>query len=249
MTGERKKNEAESTSSRILGATLATTAIKPLVVAYKPLLPPAAPVGWDAAVAAYHRQPSDQALDLMQATYQHSKEPRLAETVLSVAIGKDTPMFVRHLAIALFVDRRLLEADHFATRWTALEPENFYAHNLKAIICVERLQLRTAIDHYNRMGPMRPDSIEVARLRLMLYLRTDQLGNAQEHARMFVMYPDLTPMDILLVAETGIRACDPDLVSAAVLRRPSPYNERTEHLLREVARCGLLGTLAARVAA
>lgn len=248
MSGERKKNEDEAASSRILGPTLATTAIKPLV-AHRASRPPAAPVSWEAAVAAYRRQPSDQALNLMQATYQHGKAPRLAEVVFPVAIGKDTTMLVRHLAIALYVDRRLLEADHFAARWTVLEPESFDAHNLKATICIERGQLRTATEHYNSMGPMRPDSIEVARLRLMLYLRMEQVGNAQEHARTFLMFPNLTPTDVLLVAETGIRACDPDLVSAAILRRHSPYNQRYEQSLREVARCGLLRTLAAKAAA
>jgi hypothetical protein len=206
-------------------------------------------VTWEAAVAEYRRNPSDHALNLVQATYQHSKTPRLAEVVLPVAIGKTAAMFVRHLAIALYVDKRLLEAEHFADRWTALEPDSFDAHNLKALVSLERGDLRSAAAHYNLMGPMRPDSIETARVRLMLYLRTNRLGEAQLHAQTFLMFSNLTPADILLVAETGVRACDPDLVSAAVLRRHAPYNQRGEHSLREVARVGLLRAFTAKVAA
>jgi hypothetical protein len=72
-----------------------------------------------------------------------------------------------------------------------LEPASFDAHNLKAIICIERGELRTAAEHYNQMGPMRPASIEVVRLRLMLYLRMNQLANAQEHAPALLEFPKL----------------------------------------------------------
>jgi hypothetical protein len=207
-----------------------------------------APMTWDVAVAQYRRRPSDHAFNIMGATYRHERTPALAEVVFPIAIGHKSAMFMRHLATALFVDRRLLEADHFAGQWLALEPDSFDAHNLKATICVERGDLRTAADHYNKMGPMRPFSIEVARIRLMLYLRTNQLACAQEHARQFLTFPNLTPLDVLLVAETGVRGRDPDLAGSAVLRRSAPYNERGEQMLREVARIGLLYTLAAKAA-
>jgi len=201
---------------------------------------------WDAAVAEYRRQPSDHAFNLMGATYRDVKTPTLAEVVFPIAIGHNSAMFMRHLTIALFVDKRLLEANHFASQWLTLEPESFDAHELKATICIDRGELRTAADHYNKMGSMRPSSIEVARLRLMLFLRTNQLMSAGEHARELLTLSNLSAQDVLLVAETGVRGCDADLVSAAVLRRSAPYNQRGEQMLREVCRIGLLRTLTAK---
>jgi hypothetical protein len=240
----KKPDEA---GSSILGPTLATTAIGNLVLPKPALLTRApVPVTWDAAVTEYRRQPSDHALDSMQRAHPSGKVPLLAEVVFPIAVGKNTAMFMRHLAVALYVDGRLLEAEHFAGRWVALEPDSFDAHNLKATICVERGELRTATEHYNRIGPMRPTSIEVIRLRLMLYLRLNQLTNAQEHAPALLAFQNLNPNDVILVAEIGVRAIDPDLVRAAVLRRSAPFNQRGEHVLREVARIGLLRTLAAK---
>jgi hypothetical protein len=254
MSGGRKKHERpDSSTPKILGTTLASTTLgtltpSPPTQIVRAVAAPT-PMTWDAAVAEYRRQPSDHAFNLMGATYRQGRTPALSEVVFPIAIGHNSAMSMRHLATALFVDKRLLDANHFAGQWLTLEPESFDAHHLKATICVDRGELRTAADHYNKLGLMRPSSIEVARLRLMLHLRTNQLRCAQEHAREFLTLPNLTPPDVLLVAETGVRGCDPDLVGAAVLRRSAPYNQRGEQMLREVCRIGLLRTLTAKAAA
>jgi Flp pilus assembly protein TadD len=247
MSDRRKKDGVSAPG--VLGPTLATTALTSLTPQAKPgvLGRARAPLTWEAAVAEYRRQPSDRALDAMQRAHPRGKSPVLAEIVIPIAVGKNTAMFMRHLAVAHFVDGRLLEADHFASRWLTLEPNSFDAHALKATICIERGELRTASEHYNQMGPMRPTAIEVVRLRLMLYLRMNQISNAREHAPALLTFPNLNPQDVALIAEVGVRALDPDLVRAAVSLRSAPFHQRSEHRLREVARIGLLRTLTSRL--
>lgn len=245
-----RRNEDDGARRSILGPTLATTALttltppKPFPVG-RALAP--TPLTWEAAVAEYRLHPSDFALDAMQRTHPRGKTPAITEVVTPIASGKNTGMFMKHMAVAHFVDGRLLEADYFAGRWLQLEPASFDAHNLKAIICIERGELRRAAEHYNQMGPMRPASIEVIRLRLMLYLRMNQLANARDHAPALLGFPKLSPQDVILLAEIGVRAVDPDLVRAAVMRRDQPFHQRGEHMLREVARIGLVRTFAAKL--
>ncbi len=256
MSSDRKKDEQPDRSRpSILGPTLAHTT-------FTTLTPPRAPLpsrgsvvsmSWDDAVAEYRRAPSDQSFQHMAAAHHEhttATAPVVSEVVYPMAVNRHTPMFMRHLTKALFLDKRLLEARHFADRWLALEPNCFDALNLKASICVERGDLRTAADCYNRMGPQKPDSLEVARLRLMMYLRLDQLSDAKEHAQEFLRFRNLTPPDVYLVAETGVRARAPMLVAAAVLRRGrSTYGQRVERELLDVARLGLLWTMSARAGA
>jgi tetratricopeptide (TPR) repeat protein len=205
-------------------------------------------MSWDDAVATYRRAPSDESFQRMIAVHERGKTPALSEVIYPIAVPQNVLMFMRHLTIALLCDGRFLEASYFADRWLAFDPQSLEALSHKGIICVERGELREAIGYYEQLGALNPASLEVVRLRLMLYLRLNQTANAQQHALALLRFPRLTPPDILLLAEIGVRARDAALVAAAVHRRgTASFSQRAEHELRDIARLGLLQTIDARL--
>lgn len=202
-------------------------------------------------LAAYRLAPNGRAYDelLESCSHQRGDEMAFAEAVLDVlAAHGGTPWALRQATIALWMAGRHLEAAHHAREWRALEPDSFQAAKFIALIALDRGDMPTAIAAHEQCVRLDRDSIDVARIWLLLHVAVGQLPEARSGAHEFLASYKVATDDMALIAEIGVRTNDASLVRHAVGHPArATFGPRREQEVLAISRIDLIDTLRLRV--
>jgi tetratricopeptide (TPR) repeat protein len=178
---------------------------------------------FDLAAAVYRADPTDASLT---AAFESKPTPddhaRLTEVVQEVGRAQGfPPRLLGHLARALVVEGRLMEAAHVCKKWIALDPDSFDAHCLAACIAIKRFDIDTAREAYKRLREFGKLQGTLDALEAAFSLAFSDSPDAAVVARRALASFPRDPMAPLVAHEAAYRHRDGQLLLEAFEAEPS----------------------------